>query len=119
MDANKGLIELLHHLAERNRQRRAPADQHIIVAGAQMRSSAGRREPHDFAQPAADAVSFYGVADLPRHGEADPDSAIFAALPRLKHKGAARSACALGRGPEIAAAFQPLDDGRVAILLTH
>ena len=119
MDANKGFIELLHHLAERSHQSGPPADQHIIVAGAQMRSSAGRREPHDFAQPTADAVSLHGVADLPRHGEAYPDGAIFAALPRLKHKGAARGACALGRGPKIAAAFQPLDDGRVAILLTH
>jgi hypothetical protein len=119
VDANKGFIELLHHLAERSRQCGPPADQHVIVAGAQMRPCAGRREPDDFAQPAADPIPLHGVADLPRHCEADPDGAIFATLPRLKHKGAARGACALGRGPKIAAAPQPLDDGRIAILLTH
>jgi hypothetical protein len=40
-------------------------------------------------------------------------------LPRLKHESAAGGAHAIGRGSKIAAAFQPLDDGRTGILLTH
>jgi hypothetical protein len=119
VNAHKGLIEFLHHLVERSRQRRPPADQHIVVAGAQMRSPGGGRKPDDFAQPAADAVSLYRVANLPRHGKADPDGLISRALPCLKHKSAAGSAHAAGRGAKIAAAFQPLDDGKLAILLTH
>ena len=83
-----------------------------------MRSSAARREPYDFAQPAADAVSLHGIADLPRYGKADPDSVISRALPRLQHESAAGGAHAVGCGSKIAAAFQPLDD-RLAILFTH
>ena len=119
MDAYEGLIELPHHLAEGSRQSRPPADQHVIVAGAQMRRHGGRGKPDDFAQPATDAISFHGVAHLSRYGKADADGAIIGALPRLKHKGATGSAGAFGRGSKIAAAFQPLDDGKTAILLTH
>jgi len=84
-----------------------------------MCRSGSRGKPDDFAQPAADAVSLHSVADLPRYRKADPDGAIFRALARLEHKGTAGGACALGRGSKIAAAFQPLDDGKIAILLTH
>jgi hypothetical protein len=119
VNANKGLVEVLHHLAERNRQGGAPADQHVVMAWTQWLSPGSRREPDDFAQTAADAVSLHGVADLPRYSEADSDSVISRALPRLKHESAAGGAYAIGRGSKIAAAFQPLNDGRTGILLTH
>ena len=119
MNANKGLVEILHHLAERNRQCRTAADQHVIMARTQWLSPGSRREPDDLAQAAADAVSLHGVADLPRYGDANSNSVISPALPRLKHESAAGGAHAIGRGSKIAAASQPLDDGRTGILLTH
>jgi hypothetical protein len=119
VNADKGLIEFQHHLVERSRQRRPPADQHIVMAGTQMRSPGGRRKPDDFAQAAADAVSLNRVANLPRYGKPDPDGVISRALQCLKHKSAAGCAHAAGRGAKIAAAFQPLDDGKLPILLTH
>jgi hypothetical protein len=119
MNAHKGLVEILHHLAERSHQSGAPADQHVIVARTQRRSLGCRRKPHDFAQTAADAVSLHRVADLPRYGEAYANGVIPRALPCLQHKSAAGGAYAFGRGSKIVAAFQPLDDGRTAILLTH
>ena len=119
MNANKSLVEILHHLAEWNRQCGAAADQHVIVARTQRLSPGRRRQPDDLTQTAADAVSLHRVADLPRYGEANSDSVISPALPRLKHESAAGGTYAIGRGSKIAAAFQPLDDGRTGILLTH
>ncbi len=112
-------IEFLHHLAKGGGQRGPPPDQDVIVAGAQWSRPGGGGKPGDLAQAAANAVSLHGIADLTRHGETDADRAVLRALPGLKHKGAAGGAHAIGRGPKIAAAFQPLDDGRAAILLTH
>jgi len=119
VNANKGLVEILHHFAERNRQCGTAADQHVIMARTQWLSPGSPREPNDLAQTAADAISLHSVADLPRYGKADPDSVISRALPRLQHESAAGGAHAIGRGSKIAAAFQPLDDGRTGILLTH
>ena len=119
MNAHKGLVEILHHFGERNRQCGAPADQHVIVARTQWLGPGSRREPDDLAQTAADTISLHGVADLSRYGKADPDSVISHALPRLKYESAAGGAHAIGRGSKIAAAFQPLDDGRTGILFTH
>src|SRR5580693_3655775 len=52
MNADQGLTQILHHLAERNRQGGPPADQHIVVARAQCRGLGSRRKPDDFAQTA-------------------------------------------------------------------
>ena len=105
MNANEGSIEFLHHLAERSRQRRAPADQHIVMAGAQMRPPVVSRQAHDFPQAAADAVSLHGVADLAGHRKADPDGVILRPLPCLEHKSAAGGAHATSSGSKIAAAL--------------
>jgi hypothetical protein len=119
MNANKGSIEFLHHLAERSRQRGAPADQHIVTPGPQRRGPGSSRQAHDFAQTAADSVSLHGVADLAGYRKADPDGIIPRPLQCLKHKSAAGGTYTTSRGSKIAAAFQPLDDGRLAILFTH
>ena len=121
MNADQGLTQILHHLAERNRQGGPPADQHIVVARAQCRGLGSRRKPDDFAQTAPHAISHRGVADLPRDGKADPDrrSLISGALPCLQHERATRSAQPLGRSSKVAPALEPLDDGKMAILLTH
>src|SRR5262249_61688619 len=103
----------------RRRQCGASADQHVIVARTQWLSPSSRREPDDLAQTAADTISLHSIADLPRYGKADPDSVISRVLPRLQHESAAGGAHAIGRGSKIAAAFQPLNDGRTGILLTH
>ena len=84
-----------------------------------MRGPGSSRQPHDFAQTAADSVSLHGVADLPGHRKADPDGVIPRPLQCLKHKSAAGGTYTTSRGSKIAAAFQPLDDGRLAILFTH
>jgi hypothetical protein len=119
VNANKGLVEILHHFAERNRQCGAAPDQYVVVARTQWFGPGSRREPDDLAQTAADTIALHSIADLSRYGKADPDSVISRALPRLKHESAAGGAHALGRGSKIAAAFQPLDDGRTGTLLTH
>jgi hypothetical protein len=119
VNANKGLVEILHHFGERNRQCGAAADQHVIMARTPWLSPGSPREPNDFAQTAADTISLHGVADLSGYGEADPDRVISRASPRLKHESAAGGAHPIGRRSKIAAAFQPLDDGRRGILLTH
>jgi hypothetical protein len=119
MNANEGPIEYLHHLAKGSRQRCTPADQHIVMAGAQMRSPVSNRQAHDLPQAAADTVSLHGVADLPGHCEADPDGVVLRPLPGLKHKSETGGAHAASRSSKIATAFQPLDDGRLAILFTH
>jgi len=121
MNADQSLTQILHHLAERNRQGGSPADQHIVVVRAQSPCLGSRRKPDDFAQTAPHTISLRGVADLPRDGKADPDrlSLTSGALPRLQHERTPGSAQPLGRSSKIGPALEPLDDGRMAILLTH
>ena len=116
MKLSQRRIEFLHHLAERGGERGPPPDQHIVVAGTQPR---GRRKSYDLPQPAPDAVTLHSVTHLPRYGEADPDRSVLGSRPRLQHECAGGSACAMSCGSKIAAAPQPLDDGRSAFPLTH
>jgi hypothetical protein len=107
VNPGKRRIEFLHHFTERGRQRGPPADEHIIMAGTQL---GGRRYAHHFPQSPADPVTFHGIADLARHGEADADGTLVTARARLQHESAARGSLAARCGPKIAAAPQPLDD---------
>ena len=52
-------------------QRRPAPDQHVIVAGAKPPERG--RKPHHFPQAAPHPVALHGIADLARHGKADPD----------------------------------------------
>lgn len=61
MNAPKSRIELVHHLAEREAERAAPANQNIVVA---LMQASGGREPHQFTQATAYAVALDGVAHL-------------------------------------------------------
>jgi hypothetical protein len=114
-------IEFLQHVAERRAERCPPADQHIIMSGTQLARPRGRRQPDDLPQPAPHPVTLHRVADLARYGETYADRSLVGvgAPPRLQHEGAARSPRPTGRGPKIAAAFEPLDDGRTGVPLTH
>jgi hypothetical protein len=119
MNADEGAIEFLHHFAKRHPQRCAAADQHIVASAAQTPGPCGGGQADDLAQAAANPVALDGIADLAGHREADPRGVILFPLLCLKHKGTAGGARATSRGSKIATAFQPLDDGRLAILLTH
>jgi hypothetical protein len=99
-------IELPAQLGEIGRERGAPPDQHIIVAGAKRRSGG---EPHHFAEPPAHAVAHDRIADLARHGEANPDGSgvVLGALAGLQEEAAGRRSCAFRGSLEIRAALQP------------
>jgi hypothetical protein len=111
----------LPHLAERQRQRRAPADHDVIMTRVQ---GAGRREFHDLAQASAHTVAFHRIADLLGHGETDARWTVRSraglARPRLHHEcRPGRSRPARGR-KKIRPAFQTLDgDGGNCPSLTH
>ena len=78
-------IEFLPHLAEWNCERRAPPDQHVIVA---VVHAAALRKPHHLAQPPPHPVALHRIADLPRYRKADAHRAVLGAAARLHHEGA-------------------------------
>jgi hypothetical protein len=100
MDPVQSRAELPLHFGKRERQRRAPADQDIIVAishdvassrlaGSRLAGLkfAGRkvfgRKSDDFAQPAPHPVTLYRITNLPRYCETDANSAFVITQPRL------------------------------------
>jgi hypothetical protein len=105
MNSVKRRIEFPHHLAERCLKRRAPADQHVIVAG--MQTSDGGT-PDQFAQAAPHPVTLHGIANLPRHCEAHPHRALVCAPARLQHERTAGRPHAAGGSPKVRPALQPL-----------
>jgi hypothetical protein len=93
------------HLRERQRQRGAASDQHIIVAGAHI--TAGR-EPDDFAQPAPYPITLDRIADLPRHRESDADGALVVASACLQYERTCRRPGAARSSAKVGSARQPL-----------
>jgi hypothetical protein len=110
-------IEFLPHLLKRQRQRRAPSDQDIIVAGTHL---AAGRKPYHFPQPAPHAVALHGIADLPRHRETNARRAILRASKRLQHEGLTGYPVAGRCGSKVRPARQPLhrNDG-IGSPITH
>jgi|GEM_PF-3539870 len=112
MNSAQRRIELPDHIAERDGERRSAANQHVIMAGAKR---GRRRKPNHFPQAPPHAVALHGIADLTRHGEADPDRsallvaglAVFGALPRLQDEGCGRRPGAFRGRPKVRPAFQP------------
>ena len=76
-------VEFLDHAIERQLQGGAPADQHIVMAGAQ---ATRRRQPDDFPETAPHAIALDGISDLLRHGEADAYRTTVVSLARLQHE---------------------------------
>jgi hypothetical protein len=102
-------VEFPHHVAEWRFERRAPPNQHIIVAGKKRRAKfRPGHEADDLAQPAPHAVSFHRIADLARHGKADPRRTGLRTRARLQDKAARRRPRAFGGSLKIRPAFQPL-----------
>jgi hypothetical protein len=98
-------IQILPHLGERQRQRRTPPDQDVIMARLHL---AVGGEPDDFPQSAPDAVTLHGIANLFRHREADTRGAGVSPRARLYHErgdGRARAACG---GTKVRSARQSL-----------
>ena len=58
----QGRIEVVEHVAERQRQCRPPANQHVIVAGAKLIVGT---QPNRLAQAPLHPVAFDRIADLP------------------------------------------------------
>jgi len=83
MHAAKGSIEILKQPMERQVERTAPPDQHIIVS---RLHSGRRRKPDHFAQPPANAVALDRIADLLRNGKSDTHRSILTPIERLQHK---------------------------------
>ncbi len=105
------------HLMKRQRQRRAPPDQHVIVAVAHFAAS---REPHDFSQPAPHPIALHRIADLPRHRKADADAAFVTAGSGLQHETAERCPRSARSSAKIGPARQPLHgNGGERIPITH
>ena len=98
-------IEFLPHLRERQRQRGAPPDQHVIVAGAHIATG---REPYDFAQPAPHPITLERIADLPRDREPDANGALLVAPAGLQYERAGRRPYAARSGAKVGSARQPL-----------
>jgi len=85
MHAAKGLVEILKQPVERQIERTAPPDQHIIVS----RLHSGRRcKPDHFAQPPTNAVALNRIADLLGNGKSDTHRSILTPIERLQHKSA-------------------------------
>jgi hypothetical protein len=107
MNAMERGIEFPDQVVKRNLQRRPPPYQHIILAGTKrsLRHKADR-----LTQAPPHTVSLDGVADLPRHGEADPAGPFIAARPRLQDKAARRRPRAFGGSLKVRPAFQPLHE---------
>jgi hypothetical protein len=113
-------IEFPPHVAERGGQRRAPPDQHIIVAVAHGAAGvlAGRK-PHHFAQPPPYAIALHCITDLSRNREADPHRTILSAPPRLYHEGSSRRPHPARRRTEIRPARQSLHDKAATAAIDH
>lgn len=105
VDAIERRIEFPRHFCEPRGERRAPPDQHVIVARLQF---SGLREPHDFPQPAPYPVTLDRLANLTRHCEADAHGALVRASAGLQHERARRRPRAGGGGAEIRPSLQPL-----------
>src|SRR6185437_7496452 len=80
MHASQRPLEVVSNAREWNLERGAPADQHIVMSAPHP---VRRREPHDFPQTATHPVSFDGIADLLRHGEAETHRPVICSLTRL------------------------------------
>jgi len=59
------------------------------------------RPLHQFAKPAADAISLGSGSVLFGNGETDPDRAIIVATAALQHEGSAIGSRAIGNGEEV------------------
>jgi hypothetical protein len=69
MHAPQRPVELFYHSAKWQPKCRPPSDQHIIMS----RPHSSRSAPsHNLPQAAANAIALDGVADLLRHGKANP-----------------------------------------------
>jgi len=107
MEPVQGHAELPLYVGERQRQRRAPADQHIIVAlphaftGLNVAGKNVARESDDFTQPPPHPVSLHCIANLPRHCEADANTAVVIAQACLQHKTAGRCPQAARSGAKV------------------
>ena len=124
MDSGQRADDLAAQIVEGSGQRLDARNQHIIMAGLGQRAV---RQPHGFAQAAADAVANDGIADLLGDGEAE--TGRFRACRRwrryrlvhlrplagLQHETALMLAAALGGGEEVGALFQARNRGPHAL----
>src|SRR3974390_2104384 len=113
MHAPQRIFEILSNARERNFQRRAAADQHVIVSTAH---STCAQKPHDLPQAPADTVSLDGIADPLRHGEAAPRAALIAPLVRLQYEGSGENFAPRRRGQEIRPLPQPFHGSNARLL---
>jgi hypothetical protein len=109
MDTAKHAAKFRHHMVKRDLERRAPSDQHVVVAGTKRRR---RRESNEFTQTPPYPVALHSVSDLSGDGKANPGRTGLRSRACLQSKGACMRAHALagglGDGPKLTPAFQPL-----------
>ena len=99
--------ELPLYVGKRQGQRRAPANQYVIVAiphafvGLNVAGKNFTSKPDDFAQPPSHPVTLHRIANLPRHCEADANTAVVIAQACLQHKTAGRCPQAARSGAKV------------------
>src|SRR5215813_12224790 len=84
VNALQRVREILDQLRERQVERGAPTDQHIVIPDPQ---SSRVRKPHDFAQSSPYPVPLDRIADLLRDRKTDPRWTAIGALAGLQHEG--------------------------------
>jgi hypothetical protein len=102
MDSTKRLVKGFRHFHESHRESGAPPNQDIIVSGTHR--APGGRNPHGFAQTAANPVALDGAPCLPRHRETDAHRAMISPIAPLEDKRPVCGSHATDRGPKIAPA---------------
>ena len=114
MDTAKCAAKFRHHIVKGDFERRAPSDQHVVVAGTKRRR---RCQPNEFAQAPPYPVALHSVSDLSRDGKANPGRTGLCLGACLQSKGACMRTRALagglGDGPKLTPAFQPLHFNRL------
>jgi len=99
MDTAKHAAKFHHHMVKRDLERRAPSDQHVVVAGTKRRR---RRESNEFTQTPPYPVALHSVSDLSGDGKANPGRTGLRSRACLQSRLHARARLGrrLGRRPE-------------------
>jgi hypothetical protein len=97
--------KIVGDLLERQRERRPPSNQHIVIA---CRKTSCSRQSDHFPKPALDPVTLDRSSDLSRHGKTYTDGTIIAALAHLQDKSRGRQLFSGRRGEEIGSPSQPI-----------
>jgi hypothetical protein len=104
LDPHQGAAEVAGQLLKRERQGRAPSDQHIIMPA---RKASPFRQADDLFQPPPHTVALDSAPHLSRNSKTHPDWPAIAAIECLQHKGCGRDSLTPANHQEIGTLPQP------------